>query len=245
MKNIRLFFAVGMALLFAVSVSGQTFVRSLDDLNPNVPKKEQQDQQGQQDQQQSNDQDQTNPNHYVAQQPKTDQNSFTDLLSFWGFGAGYVYEFPTGKGSSNNGLHGVRVPIQFNHVFKNTHAGIYGLVGYEYNKNEVKADGATLTNKIHRIPILLHASLNFGDSKVGVILHGGPGLNVLAGGKSEIKTGKKTEKDSVKSDCDFTMGAGVGLVIKSLMIHIGFNGGLTENGGLHQCDVDASLILCF
>lgn len=245
MKNIRLFFAVGMALLFAVSVSGQTFVRSLDDLNPNVPKKEQQGQQDQQDQQQSNDQDQTNPNRHAAQQVKNDNKGFADLLSFFGFGAGYVYEFPTGKGSSNNGLHGVRVPIQFNHVFKNTHAGIYGLVGYEYNKNEVKADGATLTNKIHRIPILLHASLNFGDSKVGVILHGGPGLNILAGGKSEIKSGKKTEKGSVKSDCDFTMGAGVGLVLKSVMIHIGFNGGLTENGGLHQCDVDASLILCF
>lgn len=241
MKNIRLFLAICMALLFAVSVSGQTFVRSLDDLNPNVPKKEQQEQQGQQDQQQSNDQDQTNPNHYVAQQPKTDQNSFTDLLSFFGFGAGYVYEFPTGKGSSNNGLHGVRVPIQFNHVFKNTHAGIYGLVGYEYNEGKIGGS----TYKIHRIPVMLHASVNFGDSKVGVILHGGPGLNILAGGKSEIKSGKKTEKGSVKSDCDFTMGAGVGLVLKSVMIHIGFNGGLTENGGLHQCDVDASLILCF
>lgn len=232
MKNIRLFFAVGMALLFAVSVSGQTFVRSLDDLNTNEPTQEQQ----------SNDQDQTNPNRNAAQQVKNDNKGFADLLSFVGFGAGYVYEFPTGKGSSNNGIHGVRVPIQFNHVFKNTHAGIYGLVGYEYNKGKIGGS----TYRIHRIPVMLHASVNFGDSKVGVILHGGPGLNVLAGGNSESKDNKnKTKKDSVKSDCDFTMGAGVGLVIKSLMIHIGFNGGLTENSGLHQCDVDASLILFF
>lgn len=245
MKTTKKLLVVCTFVLLTVSVNCQTVVRSLDNgNNPNIPKKEK-------DEQQTNNQDQTNPNKYVVQETKTNQNNNINDLSFFGIGAGYVYEFGSGesdlgagKADSGDGIHGFRIPIHINHVFKNTHVGIYGLVGYEckiHNEKDVKTT-------VHRVPILLHASLNFGESdNFGIFLHGGPGLNIMAKGKIEMetRTGSKKEITSMKSRCDVTMGVGLGFVIKRVILHVGFNGALTDNYGIHVCDVDASLIFTF
>ncbi|MBQ0007985.1 MAG: hypothetical protein KBT40_04630 [bacterium] len=243
MKTTKKLLVVCTFVLLTVSVNCQTVVRSLDNgNNPNIPKKEK-------DEQQTNNQDQINPNKYVVQETKTNQNNNINDLSFFGIGAGYVYEFGSGKSDDGlveadpgKGMHGFRIPIYFNYVFKKTHVGIYGLAGYECNIHNEKYVKTT----VHRVPILLHASLNFGSSNnFGIFLHGGPGLNILAGGKQEIGTGNKKETKSVESKCDFTMGAGLGFVIKKVILHVGFNGSLTDDHGIHNCDVDASLIFTF
>lgn len=175
-------------------------------------------------------------------------------LSFWGFGGGYAYEFPMG-GESSQGMHGLRIPLYFNTVFKKVPLGIFGLVGYEFTKMEQKVNmystkyKTTIEYTVHRIPVLAHMSLNFGDkSSFSVFLHAGPGLNILAGGQSKyLKNQQKTEyqKDPIDGGCDVTLGAGVGLNFKSLMVHVGFNGGLIKKSGVNQGDLDVSLMFAF
>lgn len=233
MKTTRFLFTIMLAVAFAVSTNGQTVVRSLDGDNPNQPKEEQKKQQDNQTKQDNN--NQYNPNQY---QKQNTVRNYHDEFTFWGFGAGYVYSFPVVDGSASDGQHGVRVPLYLNYVFKNAPVGIYGLFGYQYNKSTSGKNSV----ETHRLPLLLHVSYNVGNDKVCWFFHGGPGLNILAGGKVKYEG----EKTSVKSHCDFTMGLGIGMRIKkSLMFHVGFNGALTGDNKTHVCDVDASIHLTF
>lgn len=243
MKNIRLFFIICTVLVFAASVSGQTVVRSLDNTNPNTPKQEKKTNDNEDD----NYDNQNNPNRHEKATVTDDPGDYS-RYSLWGFGVGYAYEFPVSGGNAGDGMHGMRIPVYFNHVFKSAPVGIYGLIGYEFNKSKSKIYGTTYETLVHRIPILAHVSYNFGKPNTSFFFHGGPGLNVLAGGSMKyLKDAKKKkyEKTSMKSGCGFTLGFGMGFVInKTLIIHFGFNGALTGDGA-HQCDLDASVHFAF
>lgn len=252
MKNIRTFVAILLAVAFAAAVNGQTVVRSLDTTNPNKPKEEQKQTQTQNNDNQNVVTNETNPNQHLERQ--SEQQNYHDRFSFWGFAAGYVYEFPVYDGKAGDGMSGMRIPFHFNYVFKTAPVGIYGLIGYEFNKASIEANvvsssyKTTIDYTVHRIPILAHISYNLGNERLGVILHGGPGLNILAGGQSKYMNDakKKTyKKESIESGCDFTLGLGAGLVIKkTIIIHFGFNGAVTGDG-VHQCDLDASVMFAF
>lgn len=175
-------------------------------------------------------QDKTNPNGHIEQQNGQKDNS---MYSFWGFGFGYVRKFYSGEG---DGLNGYRIPLYVNRVGKNSPVGFFGLIGYENNSKT----GSTEI-KIHRIPILAHASVNFGDRKTGTFLHGGVGLNYLAKGKMTLK--KQDYSANIDSECDFTIGVGFGVVInQSGIIHAGINYAFEDD---HASDFDISIMYIF
>lgn len=225
MKSIKLFLAVVVAIVFSTSLNGQTVVRSLNSTNQ--------------------EQDKTNPNGHIEQQNGQKDNS---MYSFWGFGYGYVRKFNSGGG---DGLNGYRIPLYVNRVGKNSPVGFFGLIGYEHNGADVDVlniygNKTKMEVKIHRIPILAHASISFGDRKTGAFLHGGMGLNYLAKGKGEYMIdpkNKKYETVTMDSKCDFTIGVGAGVIFKqSLMIHAGVNYALEKD---HASDFDISIMFIF
>jgi len=183
--------------------------------------------------------------------------------SYWGFGVGFAYEFPVvdGKTNTDNGIYGVRVPLFYNHVFGSSKSGIFASVAYEYNGKETKVNGEKYKYKYHRVPMMLHYSWNprFANTKrgneQGLIFHCGPGLNILAGGSiQQYHYAKKSEDrgwdkvSSMDSQCDFTLGFGLGYRLEPFMIHFGFNGAVTHPKGydkMHNCDLDLSFLFAF
>lgn len=230
MKTIKILLAIFAASVLAITANGQTVVRSLGTTNSSSSTTVQ------------SEQSKTlNPNGTSEKQDETDYSK----LSFWGFGFGYAYEFHTYKGESQKGAHGERIPICFNKVAKNSPIGIFGLTGYEFSKITTKVQNYSFETTVHRIPLLLHMSLNFGRPDLGVFIHGGPGLNIVAGGQTKYYENKKWVKDKIDGGADFTLGAGIGVVIRSGIIHFGFNGSPIGKDDIHQCDLDVSLIFAF
>lgn len=228
MKTIKILLTIIAASMFAITTNGQTVVRSLGTTTSNSSTTVQ------------SEQSKTiNPNGTSERQDVTDYSQ----LSFWGFGGGYAYEFHTNKGEAQKGAHGGRIPICFNKVFKKSPVGIFGLTGYEFSRITTKVQNYSFETTVHRIPLLVHMSWNFGKPDLGVFIHGGPGLNIAAGGQTKYYENKKWVKNKIDGGADFTLGVGIGVVIRSGIIHFGFNGSPIGKSGVHQCDLDVSFIL--
>lgn len=244
--------------LLGLSASAQTVVRSLDDSSTSTavaaPSKPQA----------SSTNSSTSTSNPQPKDSKISTNTTTQLRhSYGGIGVSYSYNFGVldGKTNKDNGMSLCRIPIYYNHIFGEHKSGVYGSIAYAFGSKETKYGSDKYKTTLHYIPMQLHYSWNLRFAPThrgqehGLIFHAGPGLNVLAGGnikhyeyvKGNSKASGWKKMSSCDSDCDFTLGFGIGYRIDVLLFHFGFNGAVTTPKGsdAHNCDFDLSFQFAF
>lgn len=144
----------------------------------------------------------------------------------FGVGIGYSYSFNKVKEKiQNDGFHGFPLYLYVNYEI-GKHMGIWGDLGYAFYQRKYE-EGAKFKVNTHHFCMDAHFSVGgYIRPDMLWIVHGGPGMNILARTVKDYDDPLAKDESSSKSKFDLMFGLGTALGYKHFTLSFAFNWGV-------------------